>query len=56
MIDLAEKDENRRYNIQALAAHVLGLFIDGYETTNITLSFIGYQLIRHPSVLQRLRD
>ncbi|XP_020286700.1 probable cytochrome P450 6a13 [Pseudomyrmex gracilis] len=55
MMDL-DKNEDGVYDERALAADTLSFFLDGYETTSITLSFIGYQLARHPQVLQKLRE
>ncbi|XP_012226591.1 cytochrome P450 6j1-like [Linepithema humile] len=55
MMDL-EKSANNHYDEEVLASHALGFFFDGYETSSITMSFIGYQLARHPQIVQKLRD
>ncbi|XP_076760333.1 cytochrome P450 6j1-like [Xylocopa sonorina] len=54
MIDLEKSGET--LDIEAIAAHALSFYIDGYETSSITLSFIGYQLATHPDVQEKLRS
>ncbi|CAL7936765.1 unnamed protein product [Xylocopa violacea] len=54
MIDLQKTGET--LDIESVAAHALSFYIDGYETSSITLSFIGYQLAAHPDVQEKLRS
>lgn len=55
MADL-EKMEGEQIDEALLAAHAFSFFADGYDTSSITLSFLGYQLARHPHIQHRLRD
>ncbi|XP_043253417.1 cytochrome P450 9e2-like [Colletes gigas] len=55
MIDL-EKTEGKKLDEDTLAAHAFSFFFDGYETSSITLSFIGYQLAVYPDVQEKLRE
>ncbi|XP_053974846.1 probable cytochrome P450 28d1 [Hylaeus volcanicus] len=54
MIDL-EKTEGEKLDESVLAAHAFSFFFDGYETSSVTLSLIGYQLASHPDVQEKLR-
>ncbi|XP_076620558.1 cytochrome P450 9e2-like [Colletes latitarsis] len=55
MIEL-EKDEGKKMNQEILTADALSFFVDGYETSSITLSFVGYQLAVHQDIQEKLRD
>ncbi|XP_019886567.2 cytochrome P450 9e2 [Ooceraea biroi] len=55
MVEL-ERIENDKFDVEMLASHALSFFLDGYETSSITLSFVGFQLATHPEVQNRLRD
>lgn len=55
MIDL-EKTEGETLDEEVLTAHTFSFFFDGYETSSIVLSFIGYQLATHPDVQEKLRE
>ncbi|XP_076620560.1 cytochrome P450 6j1-like [Colletes latitarsis] len=55
MINL-EKTEGEALDEEVLASDALSFFLDGFETSSITLSFVGYQLAVHQDVQQRLRD
>ncbi|XP_076175478.1 putative cytochrome P450 28d1 [Ptiloglossa arizonensis] len=55
MIDF-EKTEGEKLDEEALASHAFSFFGDGYETSSITMSFIGYQLAKHPDIQEKLRE
>ncbi|XP_032676573.1 cytochrome P450 9e2-like isoform X2 [Odontomachus brunneus] len=55
MLDLT-KSEGKQIDEDFLTAHAFTFFSDGYDTSSITLSFVAYQLARHPHIQQRLRD
>ncbi|KZC12580.1 Cytochrome P450 9e2, partial [Dufourea novaeangliae] len=55
MFDLA-KTSGEELNSEELTSHALSFFVDGFETSRITLSFVGYQLARHPDIQQKMRD
>lgn len=55
MIDM-EKQQGEELDEMTLAAHALSFFVDGFETSSITLSFAGYQLAVHQDVQQKLRE
>ncbi|XP_032690809.1 cytochrome P450 6a2-like, partial [Odontomachus brunneus] len=55
MADL-EKTEGQQIDEDLVTAHAFSFFADGYDTSSITLSFVVYQLARHPHIQQRLRD
>ncbi|XP_076375889.1 cytochrome P450 9e2-like [Megalopta genalis] len=45
-----EMDEER------IVANTVTFFFDGFETTRLTLAFIGYQLAKHPEIQEKLRN
>ncbi|XP_043253414.1 cytochrome P450 6j1-like isoform X1 [Colletes gigas] len=55
MINL-EKAEGEALDEEVLASDSLSFFLDGFETSSITLSFVVYQLAAHQDVQQRLRE
>lgn len=55
MVDF-EKTEGEQIDEGLLTAHAFSFFADGYDTSSITLSFVSYQLARHPLIQQRLRN
>ncbi|XP_076642026.1 putative cytochrome P450 28d1 [Halictus rubicundus] len=55
MIEM-EKSENEKVNEDAVVAHTLSFFFDGFETSRLTLSFVTYQLARHPEIQEKLRN
>ncbi|XP_076683508.1 cytochrome P450 9e2-like [Andrena cerasifolii] len=54
MVDL-EKTNEEKLSKDVLTAHMASLYADGFETSSITLSFIGYQLAAHKDVQEKLR-
>lgn len=54
MIDLEKTGE--KFDEETIAAHAVSFYIDGMETSSVTLSFIGYQLAVHPDIQEKLRD
>lgn len=55
MMDLS-KSANEEMDQEAIAAEALSFYVDGYETSSITLSFVGYHLATHPDVQDKLRQ
>lgn len=51
-----EKQEGQELDELTLTSHALSFFVDGYETSSIVLSFIGYQLSVNADIQQKLRD
>ncbi|XP_017889240.1 cytochrome P450 6k1-like, partial [Ceratina calcarata] len=51
-----EKEEGKQLSLEALTADVLSFFLDGFQTSSTTLSFIGFQLATHQDVQERLRE
>ncbi|XP_046837515.1 cytochrome P450 6j1-like [Vespa crabro] len=54
MIDL-EKSENQKFDEESLSANALSFFVDGYETSSATLSFICFELSIHCDIQEKLR-
>nr|XP_050868700.1 cytochrome P450 6a2-like [Vespula vulgaris] len=54
MVDL-EKSEGQKFDEESLAAHALSFFVDGYETSSATLSFICFELSVHCDIQEKLR-
>ncbi|XP_012536047.1 cytochrome P450 6j1 [Monomorium pharaonis] len=55
MVDL-ENMNNNKINLDVLTSHAVSFFLDGYETSSSTLSFVAYQLATHPEVQKKLRE
>ncbi|XP_017880985.2 probable cytochrome P450 6a21 [Ceratina calcarata] len=51
-----EKEEGKQLPLDVLTAGVFTFYIDGFQTSSITLSFIGFQLAMHQDVQERLRE
>ncbi|XP_076303803.1 cytochrome P450 9e2-like isoform X1 [Lasioglossum baleicum] len=56
MIEMETSEGKSGINEEAIAAHTLSLFFDGFETSRLTLSFVAYQLAVHPEIQEKLRD
>ncbi|XP_078051420.1 putative cytochrome P450 28d1 [Augochlora pura] len=54
MVDL-EKSEGTM-NEERIVSNSLSLFIDGFETSRLTLTFTGYYLALYPEVQEKLRN
>ncbi|XP_014605375.1 PREDICTED: probable cytochrome P450 6a13 [Polistes canadensis] len=54
MADL-EKSEGQKFDVESLTAHALSFFVDGYETSSATLSFICFELSIHYEVQEKVR-
>ena len=39
-----------------LVAHSFGIFLGGYETSSSMLTFMLYELAKHPDIQNRLRE
>lgn len=39
-----------------LAGHAMALFVDGTETSSISLSYVMYELARNPNIQEKLYD
>lgn len=55
MVDL-ERTEGDKFDLESLTSQAMSFFIDGYETSSIVLSFIGFNLSAHPKVQEKLRE
>ncbi|XP_076235757.1 uncharacterized protein LOC143180108 [Calliopsis andreniformis] len=55
MIDL-DKAEGKGLDIESITAHAVSFYFDGFETSSIVLTFIGYNLAVHQDVQQKLRE
>lgn len=55
MVDL-EKVEGTAIDFATVASHAVSFYIDGFETSSLTLTFIGYHLAVHQDVQQKLRE
>ncbi|XP_029178684.1 cytochrome P450 9e2-like [Nylanderia fulva] len=51
-----ERVEGTKIDLEILTSHAVSFFLDGYETSSITLSFVGFQLASHPDVQEKLRN
>ncbi|XP_076276569.1 uncharacterized protein LOC143207240 [Lasioglossum baleicum] len=56
MIEMEQSEDKSGINEEAIVAHTLSLFFDGFETSRLTLAFVAYQLAVHPDVQDKLRD
>ncbi|XP_047370380.1 cytochrome P450 6a2-like [Vespa velutina] len=54
MVDL-EKSEGQKFDEESLTSHAVTFFIDGYETSSVTLSFICFDLSVHYDIQEKLR-
>ncbi|XP_066601355.1 cytochrome P450 6a2-like [Prorops nasuta] len=55
MIDF-EKMEGEEIDEDSLASHAVSFFLDGFETSRITLSFLSYHLATNQDVYRKLRE
>ncbi|XP_035733370.1 cytochrome P450 6a2-like [Vespa mandarinia] len=55
MVDL-ENSEGQKFDEESLSAHALSFFVDGYETSSATLSFICFELSIHCDIQEKLRN
>ncbi|CAK9819333.1 Cytochrome P450 6j1 [Anthophora plagiata] len=53
MIDLQKSGEE--VDQDSITAHAFSFYMDGYETSSITLSFIGYHLAVHTDIQEKVR-
>ncbi|XP_017879879.1 cytochrome P450 6a2-like, partial [Ceratina calcarata] len=51
-----EKEEGKELPLEVIAGYVLSFYLDGFQTSSTTLSFIGFQLATHQDVQERLRE
>ncbi|XP_071864017.1 probable cytochrome P450 28a5 [Bombus fervidus] len=54
MIDMEKIGD--KVDEETIAAHALSFFLDGTETSSLTLNYIGYDLAVHPDVQEKLRN
>ncbi|XP_043598294.1 cytochrome P450 9e2-like [Bombus pyrosoma] len=54
MIDMEKTGE--KVDEDVIVAHALSFFLDGTETSSLTLNYIGYDLAVHPDVQEKLRN
>nr|XP_003702219.1 PREDICTED: cytochrome P450 9e2 [Megachile rotundata] len=55
MIDM-EKTDKQNIDEEAITAEALSLYVDGLETSSITLSYLGFHLATHPDIQEKLRQ
>ncbi|XP_076303805.1 cytochrome P450 9e2-like [Lasioglossum baleicum] len=55
MIEMEKSEGKGDINEEAIVAHTLSLFIDGFESSRLTLAYVAYQLAVHPDVQEKLR-
>ncbi|XP_017884325.1 cytochrome P450 6a2-like [Ceratina calcarata] len=51
-----EREEGKQLPLDALTAYSFSFYADGFQTSSVTLSFIGFQLAMHQDVQERLRE
>ncbi|KAK0072324.1 hypothetical protein PV325_011549 [Microctonus aethiopoides] len=56
VVELCKTGKDNEVNENAVASHAASFFLDGYETSSVTLSFVTYQLAAHPTVQAKLRE
>ena len=54
MIDMEKAGEH--IDEEVVAAHAVSFFVDGVETSSVTLRFVGYDLAIHPDIQDKLRN
>ncbi|OAD61700.1 putative cytochrome P450 6a19 [Eufriesea mexicana] len=54
MIELEKTGE--KFDEETIAAHTVSFYLEGMETSSITLSFVGHELAVHPDIQEKLRD
>ncbi|KOC64924.1 Cytochrome P450 9e2 [Habropoda laboriosa] len=54
MIELEKSGE--KLDVDSITSHALSFYVDGIESSSITLSFIGYHLALHTDIQEKLRD
>lgn len=54
LLEIKAKDPS--FTLEDLTGHCIGLFIDGYETSSVVLSFILYNLAANPVAQEKLRQ
>ncbi|OAD61701.1 putative cytochrome P450 6a19 [Eufriesea mexicana] len=54
MIELEKTGE--KFDEETIVAHAVSFYLDGMETSSVTLSFVGYELAVHPDIQEKLRD
>lgn len=55
MIDL-EKSSGEKIDEETLAAHALSFFVDGYETSSATITYVIFSLSLCPDIQEKLRQ
>ncbi|XP_078048896.1 cytochrome P450 9e2-like [Augochlora pura] len=53
---IEQEQADGEMNEERITAHTLSLFFDGFETSRVTLAFIGYHLARYPEVQEKVRE
>lgn len=54
MLDLEKSGE--KLDLEAVTSHTFSFYNDGYQSSSMTLVFVGYQLAVHQDVQERVRD
>ncbi|XP_011869800.1 PREDICTED: probable cytochrome P450 6a13 [Vollenhovia emeryi] len=55
MVDL-ERAEGEKLDLEVLTSHAVSFFLDGYETSSTTLSYVAFNLANKPEVQEKLRE
>lgn len=55
MINIRDKEDRRKLNIDEIAAQIFFFFLGGFETTSTTLSFAAYEIAANPEVQTKLQ-
>ncbi|CAH0553970.1 unnamed protein product [Brassicogethes aeneus] len=50
------KDSTKDFDPEDMVAHAASFFGDGYETSSIVMSFLLYEIAKHPEVQDKLRQ
>ncbi|XP_012227316.1 cytochrome P450 6j1-like [Linepithema humile] len=50
-----EKQEGIKFDVELLTAQAFSFVVDGYETSSIVMSLVGYQLAVHQEIQEKLR-
>ncbi|CAH0559421.1 unnamed protein product [Brassicogethes aeneus] len=50
------KESTKDFDPDDMVAHAASFFVDGYETSSIVMSFLLYEIAKHPEVQDKLRQ
>ncbi|KAK0166843.1 hypothetical protein PV327_004323 [Microctonus hyperodae] len=55
VVDLCKNENDNKVNKNAVTSHAASFFLNGYETSSLTLSFVTYRIATDPIVQTKLR-